>query len=463
MDTDDLVNRFARHRTLQEAPRRELEWLAAHGHTERIELGEFVTRRHDLTDKMGVVLSGHIVIHVDRGLGPRKVMEWGAGDITGLLPYSRMGKSPGEMVADEAGDVFVVDRHEFPEMIRECPTITATLVHLMLDRARRFTTSDLQDEKMMTLGRMSAGLAHELNNPASAATRSAKLLIAELSELEDASRLLGAAGITAAQLAAIDSWRERCLSAPPTAPSPVERADREEAFAEWLEAHGADAHAAAALTGTALTLVNLDALAAILDGGTLATALRWITADCTTRMLATELETAARRIHELVAAMKRVTFMDRASAPEAIDLSSGLNDSLLLLLHKARRKSVAVAVNLPPDLPRVRAIGGDLNQIWMNLIDNAIDAAPESGRIAITAARKPGAVVVSVVDDGAGIPPELQERIFEPLFTTKPVGQGTGLGLDTARRLARRNNGDIELKSRPGRTEFRVALPVAEG
>ena len=210
-----------------------------------------------------------------------------------------------------------------------------------------------------------------------------------------------------------------------------------------------------------MTFEELDALASALDGGALNTTLRWMAADCSSRALAAEVERAATRIHDLVAAVKRFTYMDRTSVPETVDLAIGLSDSVALLLHKARKKSVGVGVNLEPNLPRVRAIGGDLNQVWTNLIDNALDAVAESGRVTITAERRLDTVIVRIVDDGPGIPPEIRERIFDPFFTTKPVGQGTGLGLDIARRLVRRNDGDIEFESRPGRTEFRVTLPVA--
>jgi signal transduction histidine kinase len=169
-------------------------------------------------------------------------------------------------------------------------------------------------------------------------------------------------------------------------------------------------------------------------------------------------ERAATRIHTLVGAVKRFAYMDRALAPDAIDLAGSLNDSVTLLVYKARKKSVGIDVRIEPNLPRVRAIGGDLNQVWTNLIDNAIDAVRESGRVTVSAARQRDFVVVRVVDDGAGIPSEIRDRIFDPFFTSKPVGQGTGLGLDIARQLVRRNDGDIEVESQPGRTEFRVTL-----
>jgi signal transduction histidine kinase len=464
MDDADLVARLAEHRTVGAAPRQELVWLAAHGELYHTTRGESLTQTAWMWDKLGMVLSGHVAIYVDRGLGPRKVMEWGAGDVTGLLPYSRMTKAKppgGDPVVVEPGDLFLVSRNDFPEMIRECPTVTTMLVHMMIDRVRRFTSNDLQDEKMISLGKLSAGLAHELNNPASAASRSAHLLAQGLEDLEDASRALGTARLTPAQHEIVHRSRKACLSASADAMSPVERSDREESIASWLDAHGAPPDAAAALVDTALTFEDFDALATVLDGDALNTTLRWLAADCSTRSLAVEVERSVTRIHDLVAAIKRFTYMDRTSAPEPVDLSVSLNDTVALLQHKARRKSVRVSVNLQPDLPRVRAIGSDLNQIWTNLIDNAIDAVVEAGEVAITAAPRPGFVIVHIVDNGPGIPPNLGEQIFEPFFTTKPVGQGTGLGLDIARRLVRRNDGDIEFESRPGRTEFRITLPVA--
>jgi signal transduction histidine kinase len=153
--------------------------------------------------------------------------------------------------------------------------------------------------------------------------------------------------------------------------------------------------------------------------------------------------------------------MDHATAPESVDVAQGLTDTLALLAAKARGKSASLTVEAPADLPRVRAFGGELNQVWINLVDNALDAVTDGGRVAVTARADDTRVVVRVIDDGPGIPAELKNRIFDPFFTTKPVGKGTGLGLDIVRRLVSRNDGLIEVESEPGRTEFRVALPVA--
>jgi signal transduction histidine kinase len=331
----------------------------------------------------------------------------------------------------------------------------------MVDRARHFTSSVSHDEKLKSLGKLAAGLAHELNNPASAIVRSAKGLTDHLTGVEDASRTLGGAGLTATQLAAVEAVREICLATPVTSVrSPLERADREDTMVAWLEAHGAAVGAAEALAETAVTLEALDRLAAALERPALDAALRWVASGCAARRIALEIERASSRIYQLVGAVKGFTRMDHATAPEAVDIDRGLTDTLAVLQAKARAKSVAVTVELEPALPKVQGYGGELNQVWLNLIDNALDAVAESGRVDVTANRSGPKVVVRVVDNGPGIPDDIRKRIFDPFFTTKAVGQGTGLGLDIVRRLVQRHNGEIEVDSRPGRTEFRVSLPV---
>jgi signal transduction histidine kinase len=205
----------------------------------------------------------------------------------------------------------------------------------------------------------------------------------------------------------------------------------------------------------------LDDLAGGLDGRALDAALRWLAAGCATRALASQIESAAGRIHGIVAAVKGFTYMD-AAAPLPVDIARGLSDTLTVLQNKAKGKSASVSLVVEPDLPPVQGYGGELNQVWLNLLDNALDAIPRGGAVEVSASHEGAALVVSVRDNGTGIPEGIRERIFDPFFTTKPLGQGTGLGLDIARRLIRRHNGVIDVESRPGRTEFRVTLPLVD-
>jgi signal transduction histidine kinase len=459
----DLIDRLAEHKTLGTAPREELVWLATHGTLRHLEAGEVLSHKGKPVEGLYVVLSGHVSLSVDRGSGPQKMIEWRTGDVSGVLPYSRLTSPPGDAVAEEPTEILALPRDELQALTRACFEITSILVHTMLDRARLFTSSDLQNEKMISLGKLSAGLAHELNNPASAIERSAALLEDRLEESETATHALGAARLSDAQLAAVDAIRAACLAkAPLGVRSPVQQADREEAIADWLADHTLDTAGAEALADTQVTFEALDQLAATVQGPTLDAVLRWAAAGCAVRNLASEIQEAAMRVSGLVMAIKGFTHMDQAMVAEPVELGPSLGNTVTVLRAKAGQKSAAVAIELEAGLPRVRGFAGELNQIWGNLIDNALDAIPDGGRVEVKVNRESQGVVVRVVDNGPGIPAAIRENIFDPFFTTKPMGQGTGLGLDIVRRLVRHNDGTIDVESQPGRTEFRVTLPIAE-
>jgi signal transduction histidine kinase len=460
MTPDDIVDRLAAHQTIGSAPREELEWLARHGYLKHLDVGDALSRKGQLVEGLFIILSGRITLSADRGTGAHRIMEWRGGSVTGILPYSRLVSPPSDTFAEEPTDIFTVPRDHGPAMIRECETVTAILVHTMVDRTRAFTSADLHDEKMLSLGKLSAGLAHELNNPASAIERSAALLDRRLDDYDGAARALGAARLDDRQLAALDTVRTSCLTPERGIRSPLEQGEREEAIADWLGAHGLDPALADALAETAVTVEALETLAAAVDGPSLAHVLRWVAAACSVRSLASEIQEAATRISVLVTAVKGFTHMDQATVAEPVDVAQGIDNTVTVLRAKARNKSAKVVVDIEPGLPRVYGFVGELNQIWSNLIDNALDAIPQSGRVDVRAACERQRVVVRVVDNGPGIPDHVRERIFDPFFTTKPVGQGTGLGLDIVRRLVGHNAGEVTVDSRPGRTEFRVALPA---
>jgi signal transduction histidine kinase len=459
----EILARLANHRAIGVAPVAEREWLVDHGHLQHFSAGEVVTHKGEQTAHMIILLDGHIVIRADRGAGAHKIFEWRPGDVGGRVPYSRGASPPSDAVAERPTDVLAIEMDCFPEMIRECPVVTTTLVHVMLDRARTFTSADLRDEKLISLGKLAAGLAHELNNPASAVARSAEGLTQRLADVESAARALGALRLTDTQQAAVDRARELCLASAGSTfgSSPLALADREDEITTWLERRHANVTAAYSLAGSSVTIDALDELAETLTGDALEAALRWLVAGCTTYQLASEIETAANKIYTLVAAVKGFTYMDQATMPKPVDVAKGLTDTLAVLNAKARGRSVSVTVEVEPDLPKVPGYGGELNQVFANLVDNALDVA-KSG-VAITANRQGRNVVVRVTDDGPGVPEEIRARIFDPFFTTKPVGKGTGLGLDIARRLVRHHQGEIGVESVPGHTQFTVTLPIDSG
>jgi len=458
----ELVARLQAHRAFQSVPREELEWLAAHGTLEHCDTGDLIARKGEPVEALYVILSGHVAHFTDQGGTLHKAMDWRGGDVTGQLPYSRMTAAPGNSVVQEPTEILRLPRVLLPAIPIECPHVTAALVHAMVERARTFKVSDLQLEKMASLGKLAAGLAHELNNPASAAARSARRLREALAEAHGAARALGAAQMTDAQRLEIESVGERSLIPTSTGVfSAIERADHEDSVVDWLEDHGANLAPAPALSESGITTESLDELAESFSGEALDTALRWIAAEYTTRTLATEVERATTRIYDLVSAVKRFTYMNRdAAAVEPTNIGQGLADTVAMLAAKARGKSVAVRMEVPPNLPMIPGNAGELNQVWANLLDNALDAVGEGGEIIVRVIHSGNELSVSVIDNGPGIPADVQSRIFEPFFTTKPIGQGTGLGLDITRRIVQSHDAQIVLETRPGRTEFRVILQV---
>jgi signal transduction histidine kinase len=459
----DLIERLAEHRTLSAASRTELEWLAAHGSLRNLNTGDALSRKGLPVEGLFIILAGRLAVFVDRADGPSKFIEWREGDVTGVLPYSRMVAPPGDVRALEPVEVFAIPREHFRSMTRECHEITTILVHWMLDRARLFTSSELQNEKMISLGKLSAGLAHELNNPASAIERCAAMLGNRLKDSEEAARDLAAETLNDEQIATVEAVRRACMAKKlHEVRSTLEQSDREEAMEAWLAGHGLDTTNAQILADTEVTFEVLELLAVGVERPALNAVLRWAAAGCAVRNLTSKIQESAIRVSNLVNAVKGFTHMDQANVAEPVDLGSCLANTVTVLQSKAREKLVDVTLELEAEVPKVRGFAAELNQVWGNLIDNALDAADNGGRVQVLANRDNQSVVVRILDDGAGIPHEIRDRIFDPFFTTKPMGQGTGLGLDIARRLVRHNEGAIAFESQPGRTEFRVTLPMAE-
>jgi signal transduction histidine kinase len=460
-DIATLVERLTTHKTLGSAPRSELEWLARNSEFRKYEAGARIAAKGQPVDEMYVQLTGLVSVSMDRGNGRRQSIDSHGGEVTALLPFSRLTTALGDATAIETSEALVVRRDQLPALIRECPGIVEILVHNMVDRSKHLATASWQDDKMASLGRLAAGLAHELNNPASAAARSAKQLRDTLKEVDAAAQAVGAATMTDEQRRVLDAYSD----GPPISQatgiySAIERADHEDEITDWLDDHEADSSRASALAEADITIDTLDTLAESFEGKALDVALRWIAAKHTARTLSSEVERATTRIHDLVSAVKRFTYLNRAATPAPTDIAQGLTDTVAVVASKARGKSVSVKLEVQPGLPTIIGNAGELNQVWANLLENAIDAANANGKVTVKATKEDGDVVVRVIDDGPGIPPDIQTRIFEPFFTTKPIGQGTGLGLDISRRVVASHEGSIVLESRPGRTEFRISLPI---
>lgn len=317
-------------------------------------------------------------------------------------------------------------------------------------------------EKMAALGKLSAGLAHELNNPAAAARRASKNMSESLAERDSAARELVEAGLDVTSWRKLDDLTQRLIQLPEQArhANPLELSEREEHIEAWLEDAGIDDawSLASSLAQTGIQDDDLASVAESMPAAALEAGLRWINASVDVADLTSTIASSTNRISELVGSIKAYSYMDKA-AEQIVDVHEGLENTLIILAH--RLKNISVTKDFDRSLPHVRAFGSGLNQVWTNIIDNAADATSEHGAITIRTHAQDESVVVEIEDNGCGIPPENLTRIFEPFFTTKQQGQGTGLGLDMAWRIVTdEHGGTLDVESLPGKTVFRATLPA---
>jgi signal transduction histidine kinase len=442
-------------------PDDQLSWFLDHVQELHLEPGQIYLRQGDLADAMFVILDGQLE---GRGeiAGDTVMISQKPGDVTGLLPFSRMKQFTFTARAVTAGRILKFPASLFPELVQRMPVLAQRLVALMSDRIREVTRVEQQRDRLAALGKLSAGLAHELNNPASAAKRAASQLRDILKKIRDASHELGRRELTPEQKAEIEKL-EACLmqrnEAPPDA---LTIADLEDKIDSVLRSRGLDDlwQLPSELARRNVSPDVLDKLFASLTSDTARAALIRIAALGDVADLLNQIESSTGRISDLVQAIKEYTFMDQ-SPVQNVDIVKSLETTLTILNHKLKK-----GVEVHRDYQRVpllvNSFGSELNQVWTNLIDNAIDAMSGKGELRVRTYRDDNCVVVEIGDNGPGISPEVKPHIFEPFFTTKGVGQGTGLGLDTVQRIIRKHRGSIQVTSEPGDTRFRVALPLSE-
>jgi len=450
----------------------ELTWLSQHGYCQTCSAGETVHTEGEPATCFFVLLSGTLSLHrrventeVETSRTNQRGVYTGATQsfVKGMaeLPYWGSARAVTDC------DLWVIDAAEFGEKFREWFPMA---VHLLEGLSQGYRSSQVligQRERLLSLGRLSAGLTHELNNPATAAVRATASLRELVSKMRRKLGHLATSDVDPKALVALTELQESAVEKMAKAEklSPVEVGEAEDVLSEWLEDHGLDDawDLAPPLVAAGVNTEWLDEVAETVPATLLADGLHWVTYALETEQLMVEIEDSTDRISALVGAARQYSQMDRAPHQE-IDVRDGLKSTLIMLSHKIKeRGNITVVKDFDDSLPPIPAHPAELNQVWTNLIDNAIYAMPDGGTLIVRTAREDGWVLVEICDTGVGIPEEMQQKIFEPFFTTKPVGQGTGLGLDISYRvITQRHGGDLRVKSRPGDTRFQVRLPLTE-
>jgi signal transduction histidine kinase len=447
-------------------PYEERLWLATHGTEFVTNAGDVLWEEGQTAEHMVLILKGEIHVRRAHG-GPMALFIGRSGQMTGLMPFSRMKVSGGQGFAVSDVWAMLIHKSLFPEMLEAIPSMAQRVVSTLLDRVREVTRIEQQAEKLTALGKLAGNLAHELNNPASAAQRAASSLITELyANRANRFRMVNLC-LSAEQIQSIEGWEDMIFA---RAANPADQhagsvISREEELRQWLEKISCPDswEIAAQLAEQSVTIADLEKLHAFLSPNEICIMQQFFARFLRSKRSVETLQGSTARIFDLISAVKDYSYMDRAPILE-VDVTAGIDATLQML--GSRLGYVRVVRHYAADLPSISAYGSELNQVWTALIENALEAisenshADEPGELRITARPEADMMLVEIWDSGTGIKSEIQDRIFEPFFTTKPPGQGQGLGLDYAMRIVRKHRGHISVRSEPGDTCFRVRLPL---
>ncbi|MBI3967971.1 MAG: cyclic nucleotide-binding domain-containing protein [Chloroflexi bacterium] len=457
-----LVDELRQTRFFENSPAEEIRWAAERGTIVKLAPGERVIAEGDETASFHIVLEGELKITKNVGGEEMVLTQHKVGDFTGALRLLTGGPSSASVWAVPATRLFRLCLDDFRELLVRSKETRDAIMRALALREHEMESTTQQRERLTALGKLAAGLAHELNNPAAAARSSAGRLRDTFTEIRTLAVKLHKAKLTSEEWDALAKLEaeavERAQSAPPL--DSLTQSDREDEVATWLEEHDVDLswELAPTLVAAGLDIDWLETTAAALGPAVLSPALDWIETTLTANDLTHHVETSTARISELVQAIKEYSYMDQAPRQD-VDVHQGIENTLKIMHHKLKN-GVEVVRQYDPNLPRITAFGSELNQVWTNIIDNAIDAMDGKGRLLVKTLCEGGNILVEFADNGPGIPEAVRPHIFEPFFTTKGVGKGTGLGLDTAYRIiVNRHRGDIAVTSSPEGTMFCIRIP----
>ena len=425
-----------------------------------LKAGDVLMRQGDPGDAAYVVIQGEFEISKQSGQMMIKIDVRNPGDVVGEMALLSRDSRTATVIAKTDGETLRIPSQAFEALLESSSTAAMAVLRWVMARLRQNESLLHQQEKMAALGTLSAGLAHELNNPAAAAQRNAAELGKTLVKLQTLNYQIEAMALRENQ----SKWLEAFLRevsrrfSNPAKLDALDKIDRVDQLQAWLEESGVESawDLAPALVNFGWTVEELEELR---ETRMFELAIQWLGIACLTAERVSEVQQAAERISQIVQAMKSYTYLDQAPLLE-VDIHEGLENTLVIMQHKLKR-GVTVRRDYAPNLPRIEAYASELNQVWTNIIDNAIDAMHGSGVISIKTYPVDSHVVVEIMDNGPGIPENIRSRIFEPFFTTKPPGQGTGLGLHISHDIVvNRHHGQLLVESKSGETKFKVFLPV---
>lgn len=460
----EITEELKKSPPLQNVPLAQLKWLAEKGTLTTFQDGDKVFRSGEAIEEMRIIFKGEVDIYRQQAGSQLYLGAFEVGEITGLLPYSRMKGATAYATARGETVVFCLHKKYFSEMIRDHYELTESLVHVMTDRVRETAQQQQQNDKMMALGKLSAGLAHELNNPSAAVVRGAHELKKHLSNLPENFKSVIKIKTTDEVVDFVNDFVFAKIS---LAKSPLplsQRTKNEDELIAWMEALDFENpyDMAETFTDFCMQAKELEELAQKLRSEDVLPVVNWLYQVLTTERLVNEIEEASKRINGLVTSIKSYTHMDQAPERQRADVHEGLKNTLTMLNHKIKANKIKLQLDFQEDLPQPCIFVSSVNQVWMNLIDNAIDAMEgrENNILTIRTSKEHKSVYIEVEDNGPGIPKEIIDKIFDPFFTTKPIGKGTGLGLEMVRQIVRQHAGNVEVDSAEGRTVFSVCLPI---
>ena len=441
----------------------ELQQLVDNAEPVSLRAGEILIKQGELGDTAYVVLNGEFEIQKQTGQSVIKIDVRSPGDVVGEMALLSRAPRNATVISRTDSETLRIPKEAFEKLLSSSTKASLTVLNWVMARLTQNESLLHQQEKMAALGTMSAGLAHELNNPAAAAQRSASELNKALVKWQSLTHQIEARAFRENQTAWLDEFMMEATRRfeSPVKVEALEKIELVDQLQSWLEANGVESawEVAPAMVNFGWNIERLEKLkeSALFD-----VSIQWLGAGCAMMSLLLETREATERLSQIVRAMKSYTYLDQAPLLE-VDVHEGLENTLVILQHKLKQ-GATVKREYSPDLPRIEAYASELNQVWTNIIDNAIDAMNGKGEIILRTYAEEKHVVVEIVDNGPGIPDHICSRIFEPFFTTKPPGKGTGLGLHISHDIvANRHRGLLLVESKPGETKFKVMLPVKIG